>query len=468
MAGSISLADLLTARTAAQVKALLIARLQGRGFPTTDWGTFAPERVMLEMFTQVLTDLTSELVPLLAKSGLIELAEGDWLTLVARDMYQLDREQATRTRQTILLTAAPSAGPYTIAVDALEVRSTTTLNRYRNVEGGTLTLGGTLSLSFEAVEAGADYSDDAGSITEFLTPLPGVTVENVAPDFGDVTHLGSGAGTVAPSGTNVTAANWKVKITFAGGRGTGKYRLSDDNGATYGSEITITAGTGINGPDGDNLVLTFSNDTFVVDDTYSFATPGSPITVQGTDQEDDDTLRSRCRARWPLLSAVPTIAVYELWARLASDQVTRVKVVTSSSINDRIDIYVIGALLLGDDVVSEVQTYLDARKGTSDLPVVDHATAIAITITGTATVEEAFLASAQAEAQELVQAYIDSIEIGGVVRLAQIIELIMTPEGMVDFVDAELMGVATNVTLTALQAATWAEDIAAVLTWETV
>src|SRR5690606_696186 len=64
--------------------------------------------------------------------------------------------------------------------------------RFTNLTGGTLSLGGTLDLSWEAEEPGDDYNLANGTLTVMVTPLAGVTVANPDPGTGTwITQTGA-------------------------------------------------------------------------------------------------------------------------------------------------------------------------------------------------------------------------------------------------------------------------------------
>jgi hypothetical protein len=146
------------------------------GFPATAWNEGDVPRTLLEIEAETLSRLTV-LVSLIAKGGLLDKAEDDWLTLLARSVFDVERLATVRTRGDAILACIPTAGPYTIAVGAM-VASDASGKQFRNVTGGTLTAGGTLTLSWEAEVGGAAYNIPAGTLTILKTPLAGVTISN--------------------------------------------------------------------------------------------------------------------------------------------------------------------------------------------------------------------------------------------------------------------------------------------------
>ncbi|MDW8269357.1 MAG: baseplate J/gp47 family protein [Anaerolineae bacterium] len=136
------------------------------------------QRTILEALSAGLADLEALRLEI-TKGGYLELASGDWLDLVAENMYGLARQPAGFCRQTVRLTAQAGFGPYTIQPGQLWASTPSGL-RFNNTQGGTLAQGGTLDLEFKAESPGAAYNVAPGTITVFNTPLPGVNIGNLA------------------------------------------------------------------------------------------------------------------------------------------------------------------------------------------------------------------------------------------------------------------------------------------------
>jgi hypothetical protein len=75
--------------------------------------------------------------------------------------------------------------------------------------------------------------------------------------------------------------------------------------------------------------------------------------------------------------------------------------------------------------VSAVQTYIDQREGITDQTVVTAATVVGITGSGEVRVVAANLATVQAAAAALWNAYVNGTDIGGVVRAAKLVQILM-------------------------------------------
>jgi hypothetical protein len=335
---------------------------------------------------------------------------------------------------------------------------------------------GTLDLTIRAEVPGLDEgNDDSGTITAMTTPLAGVTCTNPVYAYSDVTQTGTGTGTCTPGGS-AGAASFVIQILTSGQVGVATYRASEDGGISwYGSHTTAAL---VNDADGNGLDLVFVNGTspsFTAGDLYSFESYGAWYSVRGADEEDDDSLRQRCQARWPELSSTPTDDVYTAMAKRASSSVRKVRVAVDAVVPAQINITIAGASgTVSAGVVSDVQDYVDARRSLTDVPVVSAAGTMALTLAGaTMRVKAANLARAQQAAQVNLAAYFATVGIGDgstvKVRYSQIIEALLRESGAEDdsVSGLTLNGGGTDLTVTADAVVTWVQVIASAITWTT-
>lgn len=166
---------------------LELARLAG--FPATSWQPGSVPRTLLEIEAEALAT-KANIVRQIALGGLLEEAEGDWLTLLVASTFQEQRQPAVRTRGLATLTCSPLAGPYTINVGSITAANAGG-RMFRNITGGVLPSGGTLQLTFEAEHPGADWNIGANTLNRMLTPLAGVTLNNPDPGTGWITQTGT-------------------------------------------------------------------------------------------------------------------------------------------------------------------------------------------------------------------------------------------------------------------------------------
>lgn len=174
-----SLADLVQPVTRQEVQASIYEALGILKINTTSWKPGSPPRVMIVAVSVVLSGF-SELVSLTAKSGFLELAEGDWLTHVAHYVYGVDRIEASFASGTVTLDNT-GGGEYDLDPDDLIVQNPTTGRTYRNTDPVTMTAGQLgVQVAVVATESGQGSTSPPGTITELTTPLIGVECTNDA------------------------------------------------------------------------------------------------------------------------------------------------------------------------------------------------------------------------------------------------------------------------------------------------
>lgn len=176
-----SLSDLTTPASRADVQASIYRVLGIMGVNTTAWGAGSVVRTMTVAVSAILSAFSS-LQAQIASSGFLDLAEGNWLTLVAKYVYDVDRIEASFATGTLTLSNS-GGGIYIVDPGDLIVATPTTPDprsgrTYRNDTGFTLGAGATITVPITAVEAGSDSTAAAGSITALVTSLLNVTCSN--------------------------------------------------------------------------------------------------------------------------------------------------------------------------------------------------------------------------------------------------------------------------------------------------
>jgi hypothetical protein len=101
---------------------------------------------------------------------------------------------------------------------------------------------------------------------------------------GTITKVGTGPDLTA-TGEPAGVYAMKVEITTSGGRGAGVFRWSDDDGATWEAETVTIAADGIHTLGTTGITATFADETYVDDETYSWATTAPVDYVDGTTYE---------------------------------------------------------------------------------------------------------------------------------------------------------------------------------------
>jgi uncharacterized phage protein gp47/JayE len=159
------------------------------------------------------------------------------------------------------------------------------------------------------------------------------------------------------------------------------------------------------------------------------------LSQSGTDEEPDEALRKRCRARWPELGTGTTALVYEAWARTASDEITRLRVFEDAPFNGQVRIVAASAAgTLPPDAQQAVRDYIAPRR-TLTVPVsVDSATDVLVSVRATLYVKAAYFADARTAVLDALTAYQATLDIGSPIYRAQLIEELMSPEGAINAV----------------------------------
>jgi hypothetical protein len=490
-----TLADLLVGKTKEQEYQAFLSVLQSKGFPVTDYTAGAAGQTLLEAFAFELADF-SKLLPQVAAGGFVPLAmalaDPVWLDLLAEYSYNLSRARATFARQLCLVSCAPSQGPQNVN-PGFTVRSRVgSGNRYtyQGADPVSVPDGGSVEIEFTAEHPGAAYADGAGTITDLVTPLPGLSVNNPNRKFGGTDATGAakknaanvGSGTVTPSGTPGLLRRYSIRVVTSGSVGVdGSLQVKYDEAGVTTTLATldpIPASSSI----GDGITLTFDDGAgagFQAGDTHTFETPGSPITAAGTDDETNASLAARCLGRWPSLTANATADKYVAWVKQCSIDnflgIEKITVKPSSTVAGQADILVATSAGAPDaGSITTLQNYVNARDGIVDTAEVVGAINEPITLAGTVTVEASKIVAVKAAADAAWLAYIQSVPIGGdtktgtpgVVRLSELIEAIMSA-GAVDHSGLTVNGVSGNFGMNPLKVAV-VDNLPSALTFLTV
>jgi len=323
-----TLDELLTPPSRDQIRQRLIEALRDMGFPLNDFNPGAVGRhVAVEAPALGLEDLW-RMVAAIARGGYLSTASGPWLDLLAEEFYALKRKPAAFARGVVHLSALPGFGPYEIGPGDLWV-GTADGKRYSNITGGTLPQGGTLDLLVQAESPGASYNVPDGAITVLHTPLPGVSVVNLA--------------------------GWLVEA--------------------------------------------------------------------GADEETDEELRARCRARWAELGGGATKAAYEYWALTAHPSVTKVRILDDHPRGQgTVDVVIWGEGGIGSEVVGVVDAYVQARRPLTANVLVYAATPRVVALSGVVYAVPGALTQARAAVARELAALQREVSIGGTLYHSRVIE----------------------------------------------
>lgn len=197
MTTTYTLQRLLAAKASDTWLAEMLASAAGKGLPATAWQSGSVPLTLYEIDAEALADL-HRLATYVAAGGLLgpaaELADPTWIELLASDHYEQPRTAAIHAVASCTLTCSGAAGPYTIAAGAMTIATPSGL-LFSNVGGGTLTTGGTLTLSWKAEVGGVAYNAASGAtMTVSGGALAGVTagtatLTTVGTDQETIAHL---------------------------------------------------------------------------------------------------------------------------------------------------------------------------------------------------------------------------------------------------------------------------------------
>jgi len=176
---TVSLASLLVQETSDSILTYALGIASAIGVPVSTWQVGDPTRSLFAVEADKLSLLEAEVVGFIS-SGFLDYASGDWLTIGAKQRYNVDRPLATYATTAVTLTNT-GGGLYVISANDLTFKNSTTGKTYHNTSGGTLASGPgtTLIVNVEADEAGSTSSASAGEIDTLVTTLLGVTCTNV-------------------------------------------------------------------------------------------------------------------------------------------------------------------------------------------------------------------------------------------------------------------------------------------------
>lgn len=450
-----TLADLLNPQSVSQIFQTLLGVYQAQGFPVTAWQTGGVERTRLMAIATAMSDASGTFVPAIAGGSLLDYAPNapGWTALTAEQIYNLTQNLASFTFGNIVATSTAASG-YAFTAGQQTIVFGTSGRRYINTGSGTIPAGGSLTIPVIAEFAGSVYVEPSSSAAiTLVTPLPGVTLTNPATTYASATgtHGGSGTGVITASGTPVGPHSLTINITSTGQAGVATWSYSLDGAALVNAGAVSTlvniGGTGI--------TVTLSNGainpSFPIGDTWGFTTPGSWITSQGSDVETDVATAARCRNRWSSLSEIPTPSLYQLLATSTpsvGSQVTQCTVVPDPTINNKVNVIVSGpGGVLPGPTITAIQAYITPRSRLCDNPIVQSPTTLAVTYAFTYTVPSSQASAAAAAITTGLLNYTAAIPVNGTIRLADIIQIVMDVDGVVDCSSVTINGVGSNLTL---------------------
>jgi hypothetical protein len=178
----LSIEDLVTPMTRAQVENLLLDIGTTLGLQTRAWQPLGMARTIIATVAQKIADLTL-ITTEIAKGGFLDLASPAWQRLVAFYVYNVQYIAAAPATGTETVTNSTGSN-ITFALGALHVANAITGKTYTNQAGFTVNASSSLDFAISSDEVGTASNAAPGQITVMVTPLPGVTVTNAAAVLG--------------------------------------------------------------------------------------------------------------------------------------------------------------------------------------------------------------------------------------------------------------------------------------------
>jgi uncharacterized phage protein gp47/JayE len=174
--GALSLDDLTSPESPDEVQSYLLTNLAAEGFPVTAWESGDVGLTLVKVESLTLSDLI-KLIGAIARGGLLELAAGAWLTLLARSAYALERDPAAYAAGTARVSVAAGFPPANLAPGQLWITDAAG-HRFNatNAAPVVIAAGASEVVPFRAELAGRGHNIGSGTSVSLVTPLPGTSV----------------------------------------------------------------------------------------------------------------------------------------------------------------------------------------------------------------------------------------------------------------------------------------------------
>lgn len=172
-----TLAGLLLQEDQATIFAAFLEIAQKLGLPVTSWQPGDPTRSLGMLEAQILEAVETEVVGYI-QSGFLDYAQGMWLIVLAKQVFNVDVPDATFATTAVVLTNA-GGGVYDIEPGDLTFTNSSSDATYTNTTGGHLgSTPATLTVTVVADVAGSASSAGASEIDTIDTTLLQVTCTN--------------------------------------------------------------------------------------------------------------------------------------------------------------------------------------------------------------------------------------------------------------------------------------------------
>lgn len=448
----------------------IVGMLSAQGFSATDWETDSDGRVILQVEAQTLADLW-QAVYNVAKGGYLDTAEGNWLTLLARSQYELERNPATYTKGLFTLVTDLGVGPYTfnagdLVVSSFDLNGNQVIYRSTNNLPVIANPGTSVNIEVTADSPGARFNIASNSPLKNNTPRPGLEVRNtgalqqaiavgailngpfftrnqtliISATINGGAPIGPITFTFPASYPNMPAVVGALNTLIAASPLAGSITANTANGALIISTISPPGATIV-----DTLTVSrtgTANITLGFDRTVDTSLSGSFawITQYGTDEESDLSLVQRCQNKWATIGA-GTRAAFLSWATSADAAVQKVAVYSNlfngTPKAGAVTLYIagIGPFEPADGIVkaNNVYNYISPKLPIMTELFVAAAKSQVIEVDFTATIKTANNNDqTKAAVVNALQALFNGLNIGDTIYYDQVVAAIITVPGIVD------------------------------------
>jgi len=172
---TISINTLFTVETADRILSTGLELAAALGLTPTSWRTGDPTKALFKFVAEVLAARDTVSARYI-KAGFLSTATGDWKTVVAAEVYNVTRQEATYATSTITVNNT-GGGLYPLEPGELTVRSSTSDKTYHNTASVTINPSETgVEIEVAADEAGSGSSAGTDEIDELVTSLLGVAI----------------------------------------------------------------------------------------------------------------------------------------------------------------------------------------------------------------------------------------------------------------------------------------------------
>jgi phage-related baseplate assembly protein len=252
----ISVFSLLVRQTAAEFYAAALELAELVGLPVSTWRTGDPTRTMLRADADAFETLDSVQAEL-AASAFLETATGAWLTLRAKDVYGVERQEATFAAANITV-ANVGGGLFELSPGGLIVKNSVTGATFANQETVVIEpLAPSTVVSVVAQEAGVGGSSAANDIDTIVSPaLTGVSISSATGAVGSDEQSDEDLreqclatlGALSPSGPADAYEYVAGNVELTGVAGVTRRQASGDSADGTVIVYVATATSGLDGP----------------------------------------------------------------------------------------------------------------------------------------------------------------------------------------------------------------------------